>query len=132
VDLLQRLIDKITTNIALPAPIQVGVLSTQSPAICIRQTPSYPSTKYLDKGNTYHFAFQILIKDHNQQQAVFTLQDITFFLDTLENGAIVSGNGSFSFVSCNVYTMPNFVQKTEHDEYVYTALFQAEIERRGV
>ena len=55
------------------------------------------------------------------------LEEITSLLDGLRNKSIVSSNNSFTFIKCEAYVLPNYVEETEHEEYIYTAIFTAEI-----
>lgn len=128
-ELMDRLIDVIESRVALNAAVQVGILSQEPKAVCFRLTPSTFREAYLDRGRVYRMSFQILVKDNDQQNAIRVINDITHVLDRLTEQDIALTEGRF--VQCEVYTLPNFVEKTEHDEYIYTALFNAEYERRG-
>lgn len=130
-ELLDKILDAITANVKLNAPIQVGVLSGEPSAVCARLIPSYSRVAYMDNGRVYQMSFQVLVKDSDQQEAVRVLDEITTFVDLLTHDDIVLKNNRFRFIKCDVYTMPNFVEKTEHDEYIYTALFNAEYEMKG-
>jgi hypothetical protein len=127
-DFLDRVKEYLQANVTLNAPIVFGVLDAASSSIAIRQTPSSVLNRYSDSGKTFIFAFQVLVKDKNHKTAYDTIQAIFEALDGLPNDAIVSNDGSFTFVKCECYTLPNFVEKTEHDEYIYTAIFQSELE----
>ncbi|UYG93187.1 minor capsid protein [Cytobacillus firmus] len=126
-DFLFRVMDYIENNVQLNAPINSPVLDSDSSAVAIRQTPSTMNTRFIE-GKTADFSFQILVKDKSHLACYNTIQAIFKALDGLSKGDIVSSDGSFSFIKCECYTLPNFVEKTEHDEYIYTALFTAELE----
>ena len=128
-ELMDRLIDIIESRVALNADVQVGILSQEPKAVCFRLTPSTFREAYLDRGRVCHMSFQILVKDNDQQTAIRMINDITNVLDRLTEHDITLTEGRF--IQCEVYTLPNFVEKTEHDEYVYTALFNAEYEQGG-
>jgi hypothetical protein len=83
----------------------------------------------LNHGRVYQLSFQILVKDDQQSTAIRVIHNIVNVLDRLTEQDIVLSNDRF--IRCEVYILPNFVEKTEHDEYIYTALFNAEYERRG-
>lgn len=130
-ELLNKIIDAITANVRLNADIQIGILSQKPKAITVRLLPNTLRDAYMDKGRAYRLSFQILVKDEDQLEAVRVINDITEFLDSLTNDDILLSDSRYKFISCEVYTMPNFVEKTEHDEYIYTALFNAEYEKKG-
>lgn len=120
--------DHIELHVNLNAILKLGKLDEEPKAIALRPTPSSVLTRSLDKGKTYESSFQILIKDPNQMIALDTLNKITVLLDGLSNSAITSENDSFIFVKCEAYVLPNYVDTTDHEEYIYTAMFTAEIE----
>lgn len=130
-DFLDRLKEYMEANILLNAPITFGVLDSISSSIAIRQTPGTVLNRYTNNGKTFEFSFQVLVKDENHKTAYDTIQAIFEALDGLLNDSIQSQDGSFSFIKCECYTLPNFVEKTDHDEYIYTALFIAELEKGG-
>jgi Bacteriophage minor capsid protein len=131
-ELLNRLIDTIEANVQLNANIKVGILSQNPKSIAIRLLPNTLRDAYMDKGRAYRISFQILVKDKEELEAIRVINDITEFLDSLTNEDIQLSDNRYKFITCEVYTMPNFVEKTEHDEYIYTALFNAEYEKKGV
>jgi hypothetical protein len=124
--------DAIESNIELNAPLKVGLLEPRSSAAAIRTVSSGIVTRYLNGDTIYHYAFQLLIQDADQERAVNILDDITDYLDGLTKDSVISGNDSFNFITSNVSVLPNLVQKTENDEYVYTAIYAAQIEKKGV
>jgi beta-glucosidase/6-phospho-beta-glucosidase/beta-galactosidase len=130
-ELLDRLIDAIKANVQLNANIKVGILSQNPKSIAIRLLPNTLREAYMDKGRAYRISFQVLVKDKSELEAVRVINDITEFLDSLTNEDITLSDNRYKFITCEVYTMPNFVEKTEHDEYIYTALFNAEYEKKG-
>ena len=125
-ELLDRIIDAVTANVQLNANITVGVLSKKTKSVAIRLLPNTMRNAYMDKGRTYRLSFQVLVKDKDHQEAIRVINEITEFLDSLTNEDIQLSDSRYKFIVCEVYTMPNFVEKTEHDEYIYTALFNAE------
>ena len=127
-DFLDRLIDYIESNISLDSVLRVGKLSLDSKSISIRPTPSSMVNRYVDKDKTREYSFQILMKDPNQFQVISKMDEITSLLDGIDHREIVSNNDSFKLVKCEAYTLPNYVAETEHEEYIYTALFRAELQ----
>lgn len=106
--------------------LQVGTLLDGN-SIAIRPVPSTPPIRYLEKSKIITYQFQVLTKHSHTGIAYNTLEEINSLLDILELGAIKSANGSFVFNKCEVYTSPNFVEKTTKGEMIFTALYQAEL-----
>ncbi|WP_153124676.1 phage tail terminator protein [Peribacillus tepidiphilus] len=132
-DFIYRLQDYLAKE--LKQTINVGLLGTNSPSIAIRQTPSSVTSRYVDKGKTFDFSFQVLMKDKaaaGHKNVIDTMNKIVDLLEGLSSDSIKSQNGSFSFIKCECYTLPNFVEKTDHDEYIYTAIFKCELEKGGI
>lgn len=131
-DFIFKLVEYLPTKVTLNAPLTVGLLTDKASSISIRQTPSSPNSRYLSRDKIEIFSFQISVKDTDHKKAINTIQSIADSLDALESDAIKSNDGSFHFIDCVTYVSPNFVEKTDHNEYIYTALFNAQIERRAV
>ena len=131
-DFLDRVKEYIEQNVTLNAPIVFGLLDTAPSSIAIRQTPSSMNDRYTDNGKTFTFAFQVLVKDVDHLAAYNTIQNIFNALDGLGKDAIPSQDGSYTFVKCECYTLPNFVEKTDKNEYIYTAIFHAELAKGGI
>lgn len=125
-DFLDRLIDYIELN--LDVSIKVGRLDRSTASIAIRPTPSSISGRFMDQGKIREYSFQILTKNPNQQAAASKLEDMASLLEGLDGKEVKSNNNSFKLIKCEVYTLPNFVEVTDHDEYIYTALFTAELQ----
>lgn len=106
--------------------IRQDMLDKTSDSIAIRVVPSPPGETFLI-GSTHQLQFQILTKSKQQEKAINSIEQISYKLDRLYNQGIVSLDNSFTFISCEVYVQPAFVEKNAADEYVYTALFRAEI-----
>lgn len=125
-DFLDRMKQYIESNMLLfKKTLTVGPL-TSGNDISILAIPSVKPSKNLDMSRNYVFAFQILVRHHDQYKSYTTCQQISDKLDTLTNGAVTSGDGSFTFVKCEVYTTPNWVEQTP-EGHIYTAMFQAEL-----
>jgi Bacteriophage minor capsid protein len=130
-DFLNRVKEYIEQNVTLNAPIVFGLLDSASSSVAIRQTPSSMNDRYTDGGKTFIFAFQVLVKDINHLTAYNVIQGIFNALDGLGKDAIPSQDGSYTFVKCECYTLPNFVEKTDKNEYIYTAIFHSELAKGG-
>lgn len=125
-DFLDRMKEYMENNMPLfKKPVSVGPLNSAED-IAILPIPGTQPTKNLDMSRNYIFPFQILVRHLNQRTSYVTCQQIANKLDTLTNGAVTSGDGSFNFVKCDLYTTPNWVETTPQG-HIYTAMFQAEL-----
>ncbi|MFZ4452086.1 phage tail terminator protein [Salibacterium aidingense] len=125
-DFLERIKDYIEGNVSLyKTSLSVNMLKTGND-IAIRATPGAPNDRYVT-GKTHTFQFQILTRHEVDKTAYEAVQAITTALDGLTNGAVTSSDGSFVFHTCEVYTLPNFIEETAHGESIYAAMFEAEI-----
>ncbi|NUJ19283.1 hypothetical protein FKN04_22380 [Bacillus glycinifermentans] len=125
-DFLNQIKKYIETNIPVfKTPLSVGAL-LDGDDIAIVAIPGIQPNKNLDLSRNYVFPFQILVRHAKSSISYSTCQTIADHLDTLTNGAVTSGDGSFNFVKCDLYTTPNFVERTA-DGDIYTAMFQAEL-----
>ena len=125
-DFLDRLCDALEADLSLYSAIDVGSLS-DGDSIAIRRTPTAPNTRYYNGGKIEDFGFQILCKNSDAQVVINTIQDIADYLDGKTE--LPSNDGGFFLVKIEVSTDPNWVETTEHDQEVYTALFVAELYR---
>lgn len=94
--------------------------------ICLRLYPTGPADKYLNGGKIRNVGFQIIARNENQIELIDTLQYIADKLDAMKSDTIVSSNGSFELINCNITTELNFVER-DNQGWVYTALFNAEL-----
>ncbi|PGH85770.1 minor capsid protein [Bacillus thuringiensis] len=122
---IERLETELSSNV-LYAVIRQDMLDQTNDSIAIRVIPSPPGETYFE-GSTYQIQFQILTKSKDQKKAIQAIERMSYTLDKLYNQGIVSLDDTFTFLSCEVYVQPAFVEKTVASEYVYTALFRAEI-----
>lgn len=125
-DLLDRVMDYLEVNVTLNAPIVPGSLGNGS-SVAIRLTPGSVNTRFI-AGFNADVGFQILVQDSKHLKCVGVTEDIFRALEGLSKDDLVSHDDSFRLVSLKCTTLPNFVEQTETGLYVYTALFNAEIE----
>jgi len=125
-DFLARVKDYLETNLQLNTSIVTPILGTGTKSIAIRQTPSSANSRYMT-GKTFNFSFQVLVKDLSSITVNNNIQAIFMALDGLSKGSIMSSDGSFTMIKCECTTLPNFVEKTDKLEYIFTALFNAEL-----
>lgn len=127
-DFLDRLIDYIESNIVLSSSIIIGNLDGESESISIRPTPSNTISEYLDRDRTYEYSFQILYKHPHAIEVEKILYEITDLLDFMTSDDLISESGSFNLINCKPYVYPNYVETTDHNEVIYTAMYVAEIQ----
>lgn len=130
-DIIAQISKYLTNNVTLNAPITSPVLKSDNSSVAIRETPSSVSNRYMNTSKTFDFQFQILVKDLSVIKARNTINSIFLKLDGLPRGAITSADGSFLMTKCECTTSPNWVEETEHNEHIFTAIFNAELELGG-
>jgi len=108
----------------LYAPLKFDLLDTPTESMCFRFIPVLPAKKMFD-GEIKNIQFQVLTKSKNQEKAYTALSKIRDALE-LQNGDIQAND--FKLIVCECYTEPSFVEKTGASEFLYTALFRAELE----
>ncbi|HDR4464465.1 TPA: minor capsid protein [Bacillus cereus] len=136
--LIESVIKHLT--IALPpstiyAPIKANVLdvgtnNTPRKSIAIRIIPSPPGEQYFE-GETIRKQFQILVKSPNGLEAMSSIDAIADELHNLHKRIFHSIDTSYELITMEKYVEPNWVDKTEANEQIYTALFTTELEKGG-
>lgn len=126
-DFIDRTLDYLEGNLDLFARFTVDFMPEKNKSLTIRRTPSAPSARFMDGSRDDVISFQILVKHPRQTEAIKTLQDIIDTLESLEEGTIQSVNGSFDFINCDLYTNMTLVERDERKNFIYTALFNANL-----
>lgn len=139
---MKWLIDSVikTLNTNLPssimfAPVKVDMLdiganNAPKKSIAMRMIPSAPGEQYFD-GELLNKQFQILVKSSNQLEVNNTTEAITRELNNVQRRNFNAIDDLYTLRRLNVYVEPNFVEKTAANEFIYTALFSAELEIGG-
>ncbi|MFS0776258.1 minor capsid protein [Neobacillus sp. 3P2-tot-E-2] len=130
-DIIKQISDYLTNNVSLNAPIVSPVLSKAPQSVAIRETPSSIANRYINTDKTMNFQFQLLVKDPSIIKARDTINTIFQKLDGLSADSVSSSNDSFVMTKCECTTLPSWVETTEQNEHIYTAIFSAEIELGG-
>lgn len=117
--------DYLEANLTLFTTFKQDILSAEDNALTIRLAPSAPSERFYDTSKENVISFQILSKHTNQFLALQTLYDISKVLENILD--LPSQNGSYTFSKIELYTNPTWVNKTEQNAHIYTALFNAHI-----
>lgn len=108
----------------LYAPLKFDLLDTQTESISFTFIPVSPAQKMF-KGEIRNVQFQIKTKSKNQVKACEALGEIRNALE-LKDGELQASD--FKLIVSKCYVEPNFVEKTSASEFIYTALFRAELE----
>ncbi|WP_255580015.1 minor capsid protein [Enterobacter cloacae complex sp. 743-2DZ2F-22B] len=75
--------------------------------------------------------FQILVKSPNGLEAMSSIDAIADELHNLHRRTFHSIDTTYNLIMMEKYVEPNWVDKTEANEQIYTALFVAELEIGG-
>lgn len=118
---VEALIDHIETIAG--SPVSIGPLRTDSKIALVISGGNY-TDKTLDADKIRVFSYQILTKDKQQLQAFERCDKVVEGLDGLHN--VVFGNQRIINSECTTTT--NFVEKDSDNQYIYTALFRAELQ----
>lgn len=126
-EFLNDLMDYIDNNIDMGEGITIKMpLLDEKDSVAIRLLPSEPIDYIV--GSTFNKSFQILTKYTNQLKAIQVLEDITTAIHRKTN--VINGD-SYKVISMECSTLPNWVETTDDGYYIYTALFNAELEYLG-
>lgn len=129
-DFTDAVLDYLERLVVLPSPFKMGGLDINETGVSFRVIPSGNGERYF-QGRTDLVNFQILTKFKDQRQAMALISEIAEHLTQVERDQIPVPVNTFRFVSCDIYTAPTEVEKTANYEYIWTALFTAEIEKIG-
>lgn len=117
------------------APIKANVLdvgTNDAPrkSIALRIIPSAPGEQYFE-GETIKKNFKILVKSPDGLEAMSSVEAIAEELHNLHRRSFHSVDTSYKLITMEKYVEPNWVDKTEANEQIYTALFTTELEKGG-
>lgn len=94
-------------------------------SILLRIIPGAPLDADLVEGQTWDFSFQILTKHDNQLLAYSQTEQIKDLLHGLTDDVFEPESHELIRLVCT--TTPNWVETNDRQQYLYTALFSAEI-----
>ncbi|MFE9082235.1 minor capsid protein [Bacillus mobilis] len=117
------------------APIKANVLDVGTnneprKSIALRIIPSAPGQQYFE-GEIIRKQFQILVKSSNGLEAMASIEAISDELHNLHRRIFNSVDTSYKLITMEKYVEPNWVDKTEANEQIYTVLFSTELEKGG-
>jgi hypothetical protein len=119
--LVDDLANHLESSLSLFTTFKIDVLSEEDNALTIRRYQSGSSLDFLDDGRDDTIGVQILSKNKNQQLAVETLENIVDYLYKTKN---IPNDGSYQYITTNIYIQPILVEKTDRDSYLYSTLLQ--------
>ncbi|PEE04606.1 phage tail terminator protein [Bacillus pseudomycoides] len=136
--LIESVKKQLTTNLSkdiMFAPVKADVLdiganNIPKKSIAIRMTPSALGEQYFE-GEIINKQFQLLVKSDNQLETTNAIEAMTRELNNVQRRTFNAVDNSYTLRRLNVYVEPSFVEKTAAKEYIYTALFSAELEIGG-
>ncbi|QWI52520.1 minor capsid protein [Bacillus mycoides] len=110
--------------------LDMGTNNTPRKSIAMRMIPSALGEQYFE-GEIINKQFQVLVKSDNQLEVNNTTEAIARELNNVHKRVFNAIDGSYTLRRLNVYVEPNFVEKTDANEFIYTALFSVELEIGG-
>ncbi|PEP88565.1 phage tail terminator protein [Bacillus pseudomycoides] len=110
--------------------LDIGANNIPKKSIAIRMTPSALGEQYFE-GEIINKQFQLLVKSDNQLETTNAIEAMTRELNNVQRRTFNAVDNSYTLRRLNVYVEPSFVEKTAANEYIYTALFSAELEIGG-
>ncbi|MBG0964166.1 minor capsid protein [Bacillus sp. SRB1LM] len=110
--------------------LDVGTNNAPRKSIALRIIPSAPGEQYFE-GETIKKNFQILVKSPDGLEAMSSVEAIADELHNLHRRSFQSVDTSYKLITMEKYVEPNWVDKTEANEQIYTALFTTELEKGG-
>ena len=105
--------------------LSVSLAQKTENSILLRIIPGAPIDADLVEGQTWDFSFQILTKHDNQLLAYSQAEQIKDLLHGLSYATFESDSHHLIRMECT--TTPNWVETNGRQQYLYTALFSAEI-----
>lgn len=110
--------------------LDIGVNDAPRKSIAIRMIPSALGEQYY-AGEIINKQIQILAKSSNQLEVNNTMEFIARELNNVHRRGFHALDDSYTLRRLNVYVESNFIEKTAANEWIYTALFSAELEIGG-
>ncbi|MFA2606309.1 minor capsid protein [Bacillus cereus] len=110
--------------------LDIGTKNEPRKSIALRLIPSAPGEQYFE-GETICKQFQILVKSPDGLEAMSSIEAIADELHNLHMRSFHCVDDSYNLITMEKYVEPNWVDKTEANEQIYTAIFSVELERGG-
>lgn len=124
-EMLLHIVSTINANVSLTETLVGGQLDTGN-SLAIQIAPTANETEFLDRTNIIGLSLLLLSKNVNQQTALQDLNNIVNYLSNLETYP-QPGSGNFQWITTEVTTYPNFVDKQDNQHYIYSAIINNKI-----
>ena len=125
-EILEFIIQAITDNVSLPQSITTGQLG-ESNSIVMQLAPSDTETEFIaDRKKIINLSILILAKNSNQYIAAENVDLITDYIGNLTTYPQPSSN-DFQWVTTEITTFTNFVDKEDSQNYIYSAIINNKI-----
>lgn len=95
-------------------------------SIAVMPMPSNEYTRYYDGSYDQGYAFQVFTKHESQMEAYSTLQVITTYLSSLQEGDLPSESGTYRMEKVTITTDPNMITHDDH-RFIFGAQFVAKL-----
>ncbi|MBL1229954.1 hypothetical protein IW492_11990 [Enterococcus sp. BWB1-3] len=109
-------------------------LTNQEKGIAILDEPSETEIRFLDHSRYYNVNFQVSIKNSDQkkarQESYLIYQELDDFPRPDINGellTVVSDSGSFILRSCEGVQLPQLLEITDNEEFIYILKIKANL-----
>lgn len=114
----------LNAGLTLYAPISLNGLTSKTESISLRSIPTNADGIAYDKKKSRLDMFQIMTKSINQKTAMNTIELIAELLNNAD-----FEDADSNMIYCEIYSEPSFLEKTNSNEYIFTSVFFAEIEK---
>lgn len=131
-DFVNAIIDFIEANITDIPTITMDKIpfSDVTTGLTFRLVSSPIHASFLDNNYDYNIAFQLIYKNTDTPLKILDkLGEITFLINEMTNNDISTDDNSFCFIKGTVTNMPAFIEKTAKEEYIYSALYNAVVQK---
>lgn len=96
--------------------------------IILRRIPGAVTDRYMDDSESSNYLFQVLVKREDERRAIDECEAIA---DYFRKAFLPSQNGSYEFVSCDVYTEPQELDLSDGGYYIWQTRIRVLIHRKG-
>lgn len=120
----QSIEEYLETTLTLYSDIALNGLTSNSESITIKEMPSGASLMDFDTDRVRNLQFQVMTKSLNQELAMQTIEQIA---ESLQNVDIVVVG--YRSIYCLINSEPRYLERTNKQEYIFTASFKVEVEK---
>lgn len=121
-DFLERVQDYLEALTFTPSSVDVGILEGEG--VGIKPTPEGVADRHYEGSTVRTYGVQILVCNQSIVLAESMMERIAKRMDGLPDKSIVSSDDSFEFVMSEVYSQPQFIERTSSG-YLFSCMVQA-------